>query len=32
LLQHAGSNPLFYILPAAILNHDRVNSLQIQKV
>jgi hypothetical protein len=29
LLEHAGSNPLLDILPAAVLDHNGIDSLQI---
>jgi hypothetical protein len=32
LFQNAGAHPFLNILPAAIFDHDRFNSLQVEKV
>jgi len=32
LLQHAGADSFLNVLPAAVLDHDRVNSLQMEKM
>ncbi len=32
LLQHAGADSFLNVLPAAVLDHDRVNFLQMEKM
>ena len=32
LLEHSRAHPFFYMLSAAVLNHNRLNSLQMQQM